>query len=124
MAWELSAALEHMGLAAFHNALSLEFCLANSSATIVGDWLRIAWYVRAIRTDDLKPCEEWRKGVLERGDKLYYLRRHGEWLALKSALWYQKTFPHDPSPPVDALIEAYGGEQSVCKVLHTLQKLP
>jgi len=122
VAWEMSAALEHMGLAAFHNALSLEFCLCNSSATIAADWLRIAWYVRAIRTDDMSPCAEWRESALGADEKNYYLRRHGEWLALTAALWYRKMFANDPYAAVDALIEAYGGEEAVRRTRRRLEK--
>lgn len=87
LAYELSIAMERVGIAVFTGVVPAGFFLALAADQVLDDWML---------------CEDWvtnyRKSESARDPKVgvYFHRRHGEWLFLLSALWMERSFPKYP----------------------------
>ena len=87
LAFELSIALERIGIAVFTGVVPANVFLALAADQVLDDWsLCEAWVENHQMKEDARDPEF---GV-------HFHRRHAEWLFLFSALWMCQTFPKYP----------------------------
>lgn len=102
-AYEISLGLQQVGLMVLSGALPARIVLADIADTAVRDWM------------DCRPLVEDRirkdhQITSRTDDTISFQRRHGEWLALASALYLRERFKAEA--PED-LAESYGGWTAV-----------
>jgi hypothetical protein len=87
--YELSIAMERLGIAVFTGAVDPSFFLALAADQVLEDWPLCEPWIESYRNDN--------HGLVHRNGRVPFHRRHAEWLVLLSALWMNREFP-DYSP--------------------------
>jgi hypothetical protein len=81
IAFELSIALERVGVAVFTGIVPVRFLLSLAADQVVDDWFLCRAWIESYRT---------RQGI---SGTLPYHRRHAEWLVLLCRLWMHHHYP-------------------------------
>ena len=87
LAYELSIALERIGIAVFTGVVPARFFLALAADQVIDDWMLCQNWITKYRESE--SVKDPKFGV-------YYHRRHAEWLFLLCVLWMAKNFPNYP----------------------------
>jgi hypothetical protein len=104
LAFEVSIALERVGVAAFSGALPLRFLLPLAADQILEDWTYCAAWV-----DDYRQRQRTFDGTTP------FHRRYAEWLVLASAVWMARHYEN--YRPLKEVEDRFGGRPSVQKRL-------
>ena len=104
LAFEVSIALERLGVAAFSGSLSLRLLLPLAADQILEDWTYCAPWVARYRT-----VQRTYQGSVP------FHRRYAEWLVLVAAVWMQRHYPN--YTPLKEVHHLFGGHQAIEKRL-------
>jgi hypothetical protein len=83
--YELSIAMERLGIAVFTGAVDAAFFLALAADQVLEDWPLCESWIESYRDEN--------HGLMHRNGRVPFHRRHAEWLVLLSALWMHREFP-------------------------------
>lgn len=99
--YEISLALERVGMMVFIGAIPMDIVLASNAPLIVQDWSYCSELVKKIREDTEMSI------LLDREERVGLQRIHGEWLAYTAAIYMEKN--NYKGNYVRKLIEEMGG---------------
>lgn len=84
LAFELSVALERIGIAVFSGALPISILLPLMADQIIDDWILCYQWIKSYREQER---------IYDAQAKIPFHRRHAEWVVILSTLWMYKNYP-------------------------------